>query len=436
MKYCPYCGAGLQDEMLFCPSCGKKYVGAASSPTSHADSAAHTSGDVTDPSTAPSADAAPAKKKRPRIWLFAALSLFVVVAVCFLFFGRSAPSKSKPTPEITPEPTPEPLAFSDDTAAIQRASDSVIMLSCYDRFGDLYATGSAFAAFEDGIFVTNFHVIQGNVWKVMAKTESGNEFEVDSIIVYDEERDVAILRARDIAALRTHGDTKLPPLPLCESDALEKGTKVVAIGSPLGLLNSVSTGVYSGTVRDGEQDYLQFSAAISHGSSGGALFNDAGEVIGVTSGSYTSGQNVNLALPIQFVSRFWSLHQNDTPQTIRKFYDSRDHIFDVDYVIAHTNFDGESIQVQGYISSVFHYSDYDAFFLVGSSYDVFGYRDSKDASKEESRVYSLASIYCHTEETIPVIPGDFVVLKGKAFFVSGENPFVALEVKEIKNKRA
>lgn len=236
------------------------------------------------------------------------------------------------------------LAFSDDPKAIQAASNSVIMLSCYDKDGNLYATGSAFAAFEEGVFVTNCHVIKDEVYSIKAQMESGLEFAISSVVAYDDERDLAILR--------TEAKTGLEPLPLGSSADLERGEKVIAIGSPLGLINTLSIGLYSGTLKD-EQTFLQFSAAISHGSSGGALFNNQGEVIGITSASFTEGQNLNLAIPIEDAVELWEKREDSSELSIPEFYDLSDHIksYSVSYILSHkSEFSrGMIIKTEGFV---------------------------------------------------------------------------------------
>ena len=74
----------------------------------------------------------------------------------------------------------------------------------------------------------------------------------------------------------------------------------------MGIKNSVSTGDFSGRIPEDGYNVLQFTASISPGSSGGALFNENGEVIGVTFASYTNGQNLNLAIPINIVTEIYN----------------------------------------------------------------------------------------------------------------------------------
>lgn len=83
-----------------------------------------------------------------------------------------------------------------------------------------------------------------------------------------------------------------------------RGQKVVAIGSPLGLFNSVSDGIISGFRVIDDVDMIQFTAPISHGSSGGALLNMYGEVIGISTAGIDEGQNINLAMGYECINLF------------------------------------------------------------------------------------------------------------------------------------
>ena len=85
-----------------------------------------------------------------------------------------------------------------------------------------------------------------------------------------------------------------------------RGQKVVAIGSPLGLFNSVSDGIISGFRTIHDTDMIQFTAPTSPGSSGGALLNMQGEVIGICTAGIQEGQNLNLAVEYQTILSFLS----------------------------------------------------------------------------------------------------------------------------------
>ena len=226
MSYCPNCGKQITEASNFCSNCGAQL------------------------SPSETAHETKARKRSPVLIICAAILLVLAVGIGLVkFLGNTA--------ESTP--------FSDSPDAIQAASGSVVLLNCYDKKGELFCTGSAFAAFEDGVFVTNYHVISDEVYSVVAYTEDGMMFALDSVIAYDETKDVAILK--------TAAKTNIAPLPLGDSESLEKGEKVVAIGSPLGFMNTVSTGVFSAYNPLPDMVEIQFSASISSGSSGGALFN-------------------------------------------------------------------------------------------------------------------------------------------------------------------
>ena len=108
-----------------------------------------------------------------------------------------------------------------------------------------------------------------------------------------------------MSILKTKLDLGIEPLKLGSSENMLKGEEVVAIGSPLGLVNTVSTGVISGRAKENGGEVIQFTAPISNGSSGGALFDSKGMVIGVTYASYVDGQNLNLAIPIEQVIKLY-----------------------------------------------------------------------------------------------------------------------------------
>lgn len=190
--------------------------------------------------------------------------------------------------------------FADNPAKIETASKSVVKINCYNSRGDLSATGSGFAMFEDGIIITNYHVIENEAFNVELTLEDNTTHKVNTVVAVDKENDIAILKSeKDLGlSLLEKGDTK----------KLKKGEKVVAIGSPLGLINTVSTGVFSGFIQN---EVLQFTASISNGSSGGALFDNEGKVLGITFASFKEGQNLNLAIPIEMVVDLWNENKNN-----------------------------------------------------------------------------------------------------------------------------
>ena len=191
---------------------------------------------------------------------------------------------------------------------------------------------------------TNYHVIDGQISAIKGNTENGMSFDINEVLCYDQ--------AADIAILKTNEKTRLDLLTLGSSSNLGKGSRVVAIGSPLGLLNTITEGIYSGIIYD-DADYILFSAAISSGSSGGALFNEDGEVIGVTAATYTEGQNLNLAVPIENVIKLWDLYKNgnyvEVPPIEIEDDIPKSHRGSVNYITSHSDeFNNQLVEVVGY----------------------------------------------------------------------------------------
>ena len=154
--------------------------------------------------------------------------------------------------------------------------------------------GTGFILDRTGLIATNLHVIEGeSTIKVKLYKDQG-EYPVVSIAGVD--------RGHDLALMRITPRGKLPIVKLGDSSGVSAGDRIYAIGNPLGMDYSVSDGLIS-QVRQlsAELTILQISAPISQGSSGGPLFNQFGEVIGVTTMIVTQGQNINLAVPANYL---------------------------------------------------------------------------------------------------------------------------------------
>ena len=153
--------------------------------------------------------------------------------------------------------------------------------------------GTGFIVRKDGWVATNFHVVRGAT-EVTVVFSDHREFPVVEIMNANRLHDLVILRIEA---------KNLPVLPIGDSDQVRPGDSVLAIGHPLGLEDTVSNGLISAVreVHAGLQ-VLQISAPIAPGSSGGPLFNERGEVIGVATAISSSGQNLNFGLPSKYVS--------------------------------------------------------------------------------------------------------------------------------------
>lgn len=176
-----------------------------------------------------------------------------------------------------------------DIPAIAKASSGAIVSIIIGNKEGPIAQGTGFFINKNGAILTNYHVIR-NGDRAVAELQDGRTVTIDGVLAFNKTRDVAIVKA--------HGDN-FRTLTLGNSDQLEVGDEVVAIGSPQGLESTVSNGIVSAirTV-EGKGKLLQISAPISHGSSGGPLFNMEGEVVGITSSGIEKGENLNFAIPI------------------------------------------------------------------------------------------------------------------------------------------
>ncbi len=165
------------------------------------------------------------------------------------------------------------------------------------------ATGSAFVIDRAGYVLTNYHVVQNSV---QLKLMAGGR-EIDAVLVGTAPAfDIALLRAERAGEVIPG----LEPLELGESNKLDVGQKVLAVGNPLGLHNTLTTGIVSGLARDLpgapaglEEALIQTDAAINPGNSGGPLLDSAGRVVGINSMVASQGQNIAFAIPIDFVKK-------------------------------------------------------------------------------------------------------------------------------------
>ncbi len=163
------------------------------------------------------------------------------------------------------------------------------------------ASGSGFILTADGYILTNFHVIEG-ASGISVTLYDGTSYDA-TVIGYDESNDIAVLKVEA---------ENLTPVVLGDSENMNVGDTVVAIGNPLGELTfSLTSGVISALSREVTfssavtMDLIQTDCAINSGNSGGALFNLYGEVIGITNAKYSSSSmseasidNIGFAIPI------------------------------------------------------------------------------------------------------------------------------------------
>jgi serine protease Do len=158
--------------------------------------------------------------------------------------------------------------------------------------------GSGFIIDKDGFILTNNHVVEKSD-EIKVKLSDESEFEA-KIIGRDPKTDLALIKIKP--------DKSLIPIPFGDSDKLQVGDWVIAIGNPFGLGNTVTAGIVSAKYRQiglgSYDDFIQTDAPINPGNSGGPLLNTAGEVVGINSAifSQTGGSvGIGFAIPINMV---------------------------------------------------------------------------------------------------------------------------------------
>ncbi|HEY4691516.1 MAG TPA: trypsin-like peptidase domain-containing protein [Anaerolineae bacterium] len=219
-----------------------------------------------------------------RGWFLVAIAFAVIVGaigggLVGGVVGYTAAGRAQPTVEAAP-----PAAASGSTTqiiseesgliqAVQTVEPAVVLIQNQGRGSA--ASGSGVITSRDGYIVTNNHVVEGAV-ELLVVYYDGREVSARLIGTYP---------TSDLAVIKVEGD--VPGVAeLGDSDALQLGTRVIAIGSALGRFqNTVTTGIVSGLGRQvgGINGLIQTDASINHGNSGGPLVNLAGQVVGINS---------------------------------------------------------------------------------------------------------------------------------------------------------
>ncbi|MDB9374358.1 HhoA/HhoB/HtrA family serine endopeptidase [Nodularia sphaerocarpa] len=230
-------------------------------------------------------------------------------------------SPAQTTPTITSSSNTDPNFV---VAVVQKVGDAVVRIDAsrtvqsrrvptdpfLRRFGNSpssqprqrvqQGSGSGFIINSSGQILTNAHVVDG-ADAVIVTLKDGRTFD-GKVLGEDPVTDVALI---EIEA------NNLPILPIGDSDTLQPGEAVIAIGNPLGLNNTVTSGIISATgrssseigVSDKRVDYIQTDAAINPGNSGGPLLNSRGQVIGMNTAIIQGAQGLGFAIPINTVQR-------------------------------------------------------------------------------------------------------------------------------------
>jgi tetratricopeptide (TPR) repeat protein len=170
-----------------------------------------------------------------------------------------------------------------------QVSPSVVVVDIFDAKGKSIGLGSG-AVIGAGQVITNCHVAQKG--KSLQVRQSGKTFKA-TLQYADPDRDLCQLSVPDLQA---------PPVTLGTANKLRVGQRVYAIGAPQGLELTLSEGLVSSLRPYEGSQYIQTSAAISPGSSGGGLFDDQGRLVGITTFYLAEGQSLNFALPVDWIN--------------------------------------------------------------------------------------------------------------------------------------
>lgn len=195
---------------------------------------------------------------------------------------------------------PDAKAQSDWVEKVSNQSlPSVVTIIAYNGKGEQLGLGSGFIIAEDGLLVTNYHVIK-EAYTAEVRNRVIGKYSVYGVLAANRQMDYAVLKIRA---------RNLPTIEMGDSSKTRLGEGIVAIGNPKGLDGTISTGVISQFRNDGRFSMLQISAPIYPGNSGGPLLNKHGEVIGLVSARLGDNATLGFALPINYVHR--ALQSND-----------------------------------------------------------------------------------------------------------------------------
>jgi len=254
MAYCINCGASNPAGAVFCLACGQTLY----------------------QEPKPAATGA----KRPSRWILpTAVVVGALVVILIIVFGSAPKGKSPDS--------------SDNRSNAAPPTAAILTIIGYDAAGKPEAQGSGFILTSEGLAATNYHVLDG-ASKAIAECCSGRKFEISSIQGLDTDKDLVVFQLHELG--ESGLPHNLPALALDTSGDISVGEKVIAIGSPQGLENTVSDGIISAIRSYKTTRYLQITAPISPGSSGGPVLNGSGQVIGIATMQAPEGQNLNFAV--------------------------------------------------------------------------------------------------------------------------------------------
>ena len=190
----------------------------------------------------------------------------------------------------------------------QKALDATVLLVMKDANGRPLGFGSGFFVQPNQI-ATNFHVIEGAARGTAKRVGLETEYNIEGFTAIDKKNDLAIVQV---------SVSGINPLPVGDSDTVEIGDKVYVAGNPKRFEGTFSNGTISGIRGSSTNKRLQMTAPISPGSSGGPVLNGKGKVIGVSVMTIEGGQNLNFAIPSNYLSALIARLDPVKPLSVRK----------------------------------------------------------------------------------------------------------------------
>lgn len=289
-----------------------------------------------------------------KAWIVSSIASVVIVAAgigSFMYINRTVPAQLPNTPLVATVTTKATQASKGNPAlkdVIFNTQKKVVMIDLDD--GSL---GSGFLYNKQGDIITNAHVVAGAL-NVKVKTADARTLD-GKVIGIGTDMDIAVVRVPELA------DTE--PLALAQNSNADVGDNVLALGSPLGLQNTITTGIISGVGRDFTIDpyvytnLYQISAPIAPGNSGGPLIHaDTGEVLGINSAMASESNTIGFSIPvseIQETVQKWSKNPGkDLPKTSKPATDTVSDApsvqDDAQYIVSYFY---ESLSMQDYVTA-------------------------------------------------------------------------------------
>ncbi len=215
---------------------------------------------------------------------------------------RQAPSNSVRVPQKAP--------LADGAEAVFAKSASKVVFLISRKSGEDYKLASGVILTADGYIATNYHALQGadaieiRFFPDPTNSNDYQSFNAPKLLYADAERDIAVLKVNA---------NSLPFLkPVADTGPVRVGQKIYAIGNPKGLSNTISEGIVSALRSVEGKNLIQHTAAISPGSSGGALVDASGTFVGMNSWQVSDGQNLNFAISAKHLVEALAAARNRT----------------------------------------------------------------------------------------------------------------------------